>query len=484
MTDNDRTATLTVASVAVDKCLYAFDTLYDYIVPDGLNGVDKGRFVMVPFGGGNKKRMAMVYSVEEKQCDPSKLKPIYSVPNDSVRISEELLDLSVWLKENTFCTYFDAIRTILPPGLTFSIKAEYSPRQDMDVSTLTEEERTAYDGFLAAKSAAAQSKLIESYSSPAGKKIISSLEEKGFLLKNEQVKRGVGDETENMVRLAEDFEQNDRMSKLTSRQKSVINALADYDSASVKELCYICGITSTVIKTMVKYGLLEEFTYTVSRSDSADFRAEDSAAAITLSDEQQKVFDGISALMDGKEPHCALLHGVTGSGKTSVFIKLIEQALSNGRTALMLVPEISLTPQTVENFRRLFGSDVAIIHSNLSMGKRADEYRRISGGEAKIVIGTRSAVFAPLDNIGIIVIDEEGEHTYKSDRSPRYHARNVAKQRAFRHNSLLLLASATPSIDSYYNAKRGRYSLFTLSERFNIFFGYMISFAVNCCFQT
>lgn len=467
MTDNDRTAVLTVASVAVDKCLYAFDTLYDYIVPDGLNSVERGKFVMVPFGGGNKKRIAMVYSVEEKQCVPSKLKPIYSVPNDSVRISEELLNLSVWLKENTFCTYFDAIRTILPPGLTFSIKAEYSPRQDMDVSTLTEEERKAYDGFLAAKSAAAQSKLFESYSSPAGKKIISSLLEKGFLLKNEQVKRGVGDETENMVRLAEDFEQNDRMAKLTSRQKSVINALADYDSASVKELCYICGITSTVIKTMVKYGLLEEFTYTVSRSDSADFRAEDSAAAITLSAEQQKVFDGISVLMDGKEPHCALLHGVTGSGKTSVFIKLIEQALSNGRTALMLVPEISLTPQTVENFRRLFGSDVAIIHSNLSMGKRADEYRRINSGEAKIVIGTRSAVFAPLDNIGIIVIDEEGEHTYKSDRSPRYHARNVAKQRAFRHNSLLLLASATPSIDSYYNAKRGRYSLFTLSERFN-----------------
>ena len=188
---------------------------------------------------------------------------------------------------------------------------------------------------------------------------------------------------------------------------------------------------------------------------------------IVFSPLQQRTYDGIKALMESGEPKCALLHGVTGSGKTSVFIKLIEHARDTGKTAILLIPEISLTPQTVGKFQSLFGNTVAIIHSGLSLGQRADEYKRIRRGEAKIVIGTRSAVFAPLKNIGIIVIDEEGEHTYKSEMSPRYHARDVAKQRCFHHKALLLLASATPSFDSYTNALNGRYSLFEMNERYS-----------------
>ena len=459
--------TVLTASVAVDKCLYPFDFLYDYIIPRSLaDKVQAGRLVMVPFGKGNKKRIAMVYSVQEKDIDTARLKPVFGTANDSVTMSRELLDLSVWLKENTFCTYFDAIRTILPPGLNFSIRAEYS-LSDGDSTLLTDPEKALFDSLRSAQTEKERSLLLDCGSDPEKKKTLDSLIAKGFVVRDDIMKRQVGDETERMVRLSADFELNDRLARLTPKQKTVIDTLIDSESASIKELCYLCNVTPVVIKNLVKYRLLEEYTYTVTRAESAFAETESSPQSIILSPDQDKVYGGIAALMNGEKPGCALLHGVTGSGKTSVFIKLIDLALQKGRTALMLVPEISLTPQMVNKFQRIFGNDVAIIHSNLSMGRRADEYKRISSGEARIVIGTRSAIFAPLDNIGIIVIDEEGEHTYKSDRSPRYHARNVAKQRCFRHNSLLLLASATPSLDSFYNAQKGRYQLFTLSERFN-----------------
>lgn len=455
--------------MAVDRCLYPFDKLYDYIVPYGLEGsVSVGQLVTVPFGRGNKKRVALVYGLERKECDFSKLKPIADVSQNGITLNDEQLELSVWLKENTFCTYFDAVRTILPPGLNFSICASYLLNDEKtDKSVLSSEELVVLEELEKVKSEKKLSQMISGIESSEESGAVDGLKAKGFIITNEEMKRRIGDETQQMVRLAEDFEQNDRAAKLTPKQKLVIDALAEYEAASVKELCYICGVTSAVIKNLVKYGLLEEYTYTVYRTDSTEGEKTRNPEDILLSPCQREAYDRLEAMTSGEKPLCALLYGVTGSGKTSVFIKLIDKTIKSGRTALMLVPEISLTPQMVKNFRELFGNTVAIVHSSLSMGQRADEYKRIRDGGAKIVIGTRSAVFAPLDNIGIIVIDEEGEHTYKSDRSPRYHARNVAKQRCFRHNSLLLLASATPSPDSMYNAEAGRYSLVTLKERYN-----------------
>lgn len=458
-----------VASVAVDKCLYPFDKLYDYAVPYRLEGsVVVGQLVTVPFGRGNKKRVALIYGLERKECDAEKLKPIADASQNGIALNDEQLKLSVWLKENTFCTYFDAVRTILPPGLNFSICASYFlNKEKTDRSILSSEELFVLEELEKVKSEKKLSQMISGGESPERRRAIEGLKAKGFIVTNEEMKRRIGDETEQMVRLAEDFEQNDRAAKLTPKQKLVIDALAEYEAASVKELCYICGVTSAVVKNLVKYRLLEEYTYTVYRAEPSKGERIRNPEDIMLSPCQQEAYDRLEAMTGGEKPLCALLYGVTGSGKTSVFIKLIDKTIKSGRTALMLVPEISLTPQMVKNFRELFGNTVAIVHSSLSMGQRADEYKRIKDGGAKIVIGTRSAVFAPLDNIGIIVIDEEGEHTYKSDRSPRYHARNVAKQRCFRHNSLLLLASATPSPDSMYNAKSGRYSLVTLKERYN-----------------
>lgn len=460
-----------VASVAVDKCLYPFDLIYDYTVPPFLEDKLKiGQLVLVPFGKGNKKRIAMIYSLEEKSCDPEKLKPIAGTSGNGVAMSEEQLRLTLWLKENTFCTYFDAIRTMLPPGLNFSIREEYA-FEDIPQSkypSFTEEEKKLIDKLRAVKVSNRISAIISDVRTlPEGERAFESLKEKGVIKSLEVMRRRVQDETEQMVRLADGWQDIPRAKSLTPKQRKVLETVEEYESASIKELCYICSVTSIVIKNLVKNGILEEYTYTLSRAETAKYTAEKSPSDIILSEKQQRAFDTLSALMKQDKPNCALLHGVTGSGKTSVFIKLIDEAIKRGRTALMLVPEISLTPQMVGNFQAMFGNTVAIIHSSLSMGQRADEYKRIESGEARIVIGTRSAVFAPLDNIGIIVIDEEGEHTYKSDRSPRYHARSAAKQRAFFHNSLLLLASATPSLDSSYNARTGKYALVTLDERFN-----------------
>ncbi|MCM1054250.1 MAG: primosomal protein N' [Bacteroides sp.] len=460
-----------VASVAVDKCLYPFDHIYDYTVPAFLEGrLRVGQSVLVPFGRGNKKRIAMIYALEEKECDPERLKPIAGTSGNGVAMSAEQLGLTVWLKENTFCTYFDAIRVILPPGLTFGIREEYSFEDvsQSEYTKLTERERLLVDKLRTAKGSNRISGIIrDARMRPDGELAFTALSGRDVIKGLEVMKRRVGDETEQMVRLTEGWQEIPKAKALTPKQRKVTETVEEYESASVKELCYICSVTSAVIKNLVRIGILEEYAYTLSRAETSGYAKEKNPSDILLSEKQQHAFDTLSALMDGGKPSCALLHGVTGSGKTSVFIKLIDKAVGEGKTALMLVPEISLTPQMVGSFRSMFGNTVAIIHSSLSMGQRADEYKRIESGEARIVIGTRSAVFAPLDNIGVIVIDEEGEHTYKSDRSPRYHARNVAKQRAFFHGALLLLASATPSLDSSYNARTGKYTLVALDERFN-----------------
>lgn len=457
-----------IAKVAVDKALYSFDNLFDYLVPDSLKEeIGVGKRVVVPFGKGGKKQIGLVFSLEERNYDSSKIKQIASVIDDGIVLDDEMLYLVSWLKENTFCTYFDAVRTVLPTGMSLNINEQYRFAEQFPQVTLTHDEDELITFLKTAKSAKEFNFYLDSSGNPKKKKTIDSLVEKGILKKTESAKRRIGDETEQMVRIAEGAEELDKYKSMTPKQKAVVETLEESHSASIKEICYLCGVTSVVVKNLVKAGILEQYDFEISRAVSANAEATDDINNLIFSPAQQKVFDGLSELMDKPEPKCALLRGVTGSGKTSVFLKLIDKALEQGKTAIMLVPEISLTPQTVGNFQRLFGNKVAIIHSNLSIGQRTDECKRIKNGEARIVIGTRSAIFAPVKNIGIIVIDEEGEHTYKSEKAPRYHARNVAKQRCFRHNAFLLLASATPSLDSYYNAQKGRYSLFELNERYS-----------------
>lgn len=451
-----------VADVAVEGTLYAFDALYSYEIPNALESVlQKGMRVVVPFGRGNKKRVGLVFAIREKAAD-ERLKQLCAAADGEPIISEELLNLCVWLRDNTFCTYFDAFRAILPPGLGYSLKTRYRLVKDFS-GELTEQEQRIINTLSAAADRASFDAEISAAQQLFGAKAIAGLVEKGALCEDNELKRKVGDETIQMVRKNENVNDGARF---TPKQKQVMRFVEETETASLREVCYACTVSAAVVKRLVDKHFLEMYENVVFRTQD-DIEASESPADIVFSPKQQEVYDGLAALMDAPEPKCALLRGVTGSGKTSVFIKLIERALSQGKTAIMLVPEISLTPQMVGKFRRLFGGQVAVMHSSLSLGERADEYRRIKEGKARIVIGTRSAIFAPVSNLGIVVIDEEGEGTYKSENAPRYHARDAAKQRCFAHSAFLLLASATPSIESCYYAKTGRYSLFELNERYN-----------------
>lgn len=450
-----------IAAVAVEKTAASFDDLFDYVVPDYLAGaVRAGARVIVPFGRGNRKRAGVVFSVGERETE-AKLKEIYSAADDGIFLSAEMLEIAQWLRETTFCTYYDAVRSMLPAGLSLMISEEYALAEDPPQTALSGAEQKLIDEYYTLDGEKERAALL---TKTENRRTVAALAAKGVIQKKELSRRRVGDETERTVYPtgAETVGM-----RLSPKQKSVLETLGEVGAASVRELCYLCNVTASVVKNLELKGLVGIEQTEVSRAVSKEAEITQDLSDLHFSPLQQRTYDGLKQLMDSGEAKCALLRGVTGSGKTSVFIKLIEAATKEGKTAILLVPEISLTPQTVGKFQSLFGNTVAVMHSSLSLGQRADEFKRIARGEAKIVIGTRSAVFAPVENLGIIVVDEEDEHTYKSEMSPRYHAREVAKQRCFRHKALLLLASATPSFESYTNALNGRYSLFEMEERYS-----------------
>lgn len=451
-----------IAEVAVEGAFSSFDKLYSYNIPRDMEGdAVVGARVAVPFGAGNKHRVGLIFSIRKRE-DEEWFKPIHFVLDKEPILSPELLKLCAWTRENVFCTYFEAFRAIVPPGLSYSLETHYKIAPKFK-GKLDPAEQDFIKRFRTAPNVKAANAIVDNAVESVGQHFIDTLVQKGALTTDEKAKRRVGDETLKMIRIPEG---STDLTRLTPKQKQIVGFVQEMGSISVQEACYICAINKVVVTNLIKKGTLETYENVVFRTDT-NIEPTENPDDIILSKKQKQVYDGLEELMDDLEPKCALLRGVTGSGKTSIFIKLIAHTLSRGKTALMLVPEISLTPQMVDKFRRLFGNKVAVMHSSLSTGERADEYRRIKCGKARIVIGTRSAVFAPVDNLGIVVIDEEGEGTYKSESTPRYHARDIAKQRCFAHNAFLLLASATPSLESYYYAKNGRYSLFELDERYS-----------------
>ncbi len=455
------------AKVAVSSAAFSFDKAFDYAVPDSL--VTKalpGMRVTVPFGAGNKPRIGIIFELADT-TESKKVKKITEVLDDSPLINEEMLSLALWLKERTFCTLFEAASVMLPSGINHKIVYSYcaasaSP-EPQAIASLSEKEEEFYS-FVSKRGGYIKGDTVfKSLGMVPDKETPQSLIKKGLIVSNANAVRNVGDATVRMVRLISDSADG---IKITKKQQEIIDVLTDVGSASVKELCYFTGLTPAVISALVKNGVAEYFENEVLRSP-IELRNENPVIEpIKLTDEQEQAFDSALSLYDEGKGRVSLLYGVTGSGKTSVYMSLIDRVVEQGRGVIVMVPEISLTPQTLSLFCSRYGSKVALFHSALSAGERADEWKRVKGGDAKIVIGTRSAVFAPISDIGLIIVDEEQEHTYKSEQSPRYDTIEVAKFRSAYHKGLLLLSSATPSVERFAAAKSGKYALSVLKNRY------------------
>ena len=458
-----------IAKVAVSSAIYSFDCEYSYRIPDEYKVMAKaGVRVLVPFGKGNRKTVGFITRLYEETEFDEKIKPVIKIIDEESLLTDEMLSIIMWLKENTFCTYFDAFKSVVPSGYTVNVTQRYTlANKSINEDELDDDELDIVKIIKYAKNQREVDRILDYTGKPKLKKLITSLIDKGILEESNVLKRKTGDETVRMVRLSDEYIKGEIVTSFTVKQKNVVDFLQEYNCASVKEVCYMTNCTETIIKRLVQKQVLKDFRQEVMRNAIGEVNNRVNIDEIILNEEQQNAFLGIMDLINADKPAGALLYGVTGSGKTSVFYHLINQVLKMGKTALLLVPEISLTPQMVNKFKAIFGDSIAVLHSSLSLGQRMDEFKRIKKGDAKIVIGTRSAVFAPLSNIGIIIMDEEGENTYKSETSPRYHARDVAIQRCGHNNCVLVMASATPSLESFYYAKIGRYKLFELKERYS-----------------
>lgn len=447
-----------VAKVALEGATMGFDKLYSYAIPPELHkAAVSGKRVTVPFGKGNTTRRGMVFEVLEEELKG--LKSITSFTDSEPVLNGEMLKLCQFMSETVFCTYYDAVSAMLPRGLGFKTVYYYSLNPEFSAfETLNETEREITE-FLKIKGEKTEEAIREVFGTQ--KEVLENLYLKEALLRQSDLKRKVGDATQKWVRLKAETEGV----KFTTRQQEVVSLLEDIGSAAVKEICYFTGVSAGVIETLIKKGVLEAFEKQVFRTPHK-LKAVTSVPEIKLTSEQQAAFSGLYSDYKEGSGKTALLYGITGSGKTSVYLKLVDEVIKENRGVMVMVPEISLTPQLINLFENRYGNKIAVFHSAMSMGQRLDEWRRIKNGQALIAIGTRSAVFAPFSNLGLIIIDEEQEHTYKSEQSPRFHARDLAKFRARQNAALLVLASATPSVESYTLAKAGKYSLYKIAHRF------------------
>ncbi len=459
-----------IAKVAVAAANFAIDKPYSYRIPMGMH-LTPGIRVQVPFGRSNRPTQGVVLSVEPGDGD--ELKPVAVCLDESAVLSDTMLRLAAFLRQRYFCTFFDAARAMLPAGFWFQTKDRYQLTEDRSwqekktrnvlagklLQTILDCGGEA-DGEMLRKIAGSDEELEKAVHYLTGKKWIHG--ERAFL-------RRTGDKTERIATLAASSEE--AMAYAVSRPKSaamqraVLELMCSVGSASVKEICYFTGANTATIKRLAQLGYLE-------LSDREVLRCQQIVPAqvdtdLVLSHQQQAAFDGLCGQMDRPDPGAALLYGITGSGKTAVYIRLIRYALEKQQQAMLLVPEIALTPQLLGLMAAHFGDRVAVLHSSLPAAQRYDHFKRVRSGEATVIVGTRSAVFAPCPDPGLIIVDEEQEHSYRSENSPRYDAKEVALWRGMKEKALVLFGSATPSIETMYYAKTGRYQLYTLDKRYN-----------------
>ena len=458
-----------IAKIAVAAANFAIDKPYSYYVPENLT-VRPGQRVMLPFGRANKRTEGIVLTVEEGSAD--KLKAIERCLDEEAVLTESQLRLAAFLRERYFCTFFDAIRVMLPAGLWFRTKLTVSLTEDRSwkEKTIRKENAGAVLELLENLGGQAEEDALRNLiaDEDALSEVLTYLTRKKWVSAQTDYLRKTHDKSERIATLAVPAEEAmayaEKRPKSAAMQKQALELLCSVGSVAVKDLCYFTGASTATVNRLESLGYLTLTERPVLRC--REIRPAQLDGPLVLNREQQACFEGLDAQMGQEAPGVALLYGVTGSGKTSVYIRLIQACLERGKAAMLLVPEIALTPQLLGVLAAYFGAQVAVLHSSLSTAERYDQWKRVKNGDAKVVVGTRSAVFAPCDP-GLIILDEEQEHSYKSESSPRYSAKEVAIWRGAKENALVLLGSATPSIESMYRAKTGAYRLYTLRQRYN-----------------
>ncbi|MBD9206402.1 MAG: primosomal protein N' [Clostridiales bacterium] len=449
-----------VAKLAVQAATYAIDKAYDYLLPDELSG-RVGCRVLVPFGRGNRLSEGVILSLHQEV--PAKpLKAVRSLLDDEPVVTEKELRLALWMSRRYFCTFYDALRTILPAAVWYRYREIWSMRQPVLMPDAPEREqavaRLLQDGPLA------EDKLCQALGDDIPP-LLRRMEKAGTLTHTTEQQKKVRDKVVAFASLCVPAEQAADLAGRSSKRREVVSFLARNGETALHDLRYFTGAAKKTVDDLCRLGavsLREQEEYRISEKQYAV-----KATDIILNDEQQRVCDALLAQIDRGEAGVTLLLGVTGSGKTMVYIRLAQLLLERGKSVMILVPEIALTPQMMARFTAYFGDRVALLHSGLRMTERYDQYKRIRRGEARIVLGTRSAVFAPLVELGLIIMDEEQEGSYESENAPCYHARDVAKYRCAQEGARLLLGSATPTVETAWHAERGDYGLLELRQRFN-----------------
>ena len=457
-----------IAKIAVSAATYAIDKPYSYKIPEGMT-LQPGQRVQLPFGRANKRTEGVVLSVETGSEE--KLKAVELCLDEVPILTERQLRLAAFMRERYFCTFYECIRAMLPAGLWFQTRERLRLTDDRSWKDKTIRKDGAAEvlSFLESAGGEAEVSALRTVipDEDALSDVIGYLSRKKWISAQTDFLRRTGDKAEKIAALAcpaeEAMEYAARRGKSAVLQKNVLELLCSVGSISVKELCYFTGASTATVSRLEKLGYVVLTERPVLRC--REIKPAKLEGPLVLNEEQRRCYEGLSRQMGQEAPGVALLCGVTGSGKTAVYIKLIAACLESGKAAMLLVPEIALTPQLLGLMAAYFGSQVAVLHSSLGAGERYDQWKRVRSGDAKVVVGTRSSVFAPCDP-GLIILDEEQEHSYKSENSPRYCAKEVAIWRGAKEGALVLLGSATPSIESMYRAKTGAYRLYTLNERF------------------
>lgn len=464
--------TADMVKVAVSAAPYSIDKPYSYLVPESLAAAAvPGVRVMVPFGRGNKESEGLILArVQEPKLPGSKA--LRQVLDPEPVLDKAGIDLALWMRGRYFCTVFEAVKTILPAGLWYGLREIWSLAMEPETA------RSAAVGIpgawqvldlLEKQGGKADIRVLRDALGDGAEKPLKAMKKAEILACETDAKRKIADKSHRMVELAVNTEDAYALTEPKRRfapaRYEVVNFLATAGRTPAAEVSYYTGASARTLKTMEKAGLIafsEEEELRVPSLDDVEPGPE-----IVLNEEQQRAFEEILGRVQAAKPSVTLLHGVTGSGKTQVYLRLVQETLALGKTAMVLVPEIVLTPQMMRKFSSYFGSRVAMLHSSLKMTERYDQWKRIRRGEVDVVLGTRSALFAPLKNLGLIIMDEEQEGSYQSENVPRYDAREVAKYLCVREKAALVFGSATPTVETAWAAEQGNYQKALLRRRYN-----------------